>query len=44
MGAFQHSHRKYITIEVKDSNENPYTICDVNDTLYEKIQKVFVKI
>ena len=41
-GAFSHKARNYITIDVKDEHGKPYTICDKNDTLYDKIEKVKV--
>ena len=41
-GAFSHPKRDYITIDVKDEHGKPYTICDKNDTLYDKIEKVKV--
>lgn len=41
-GAFSHPQRAYITIDIKDEKGNPYTICDSNDTLYQKIEKVKV--
>ena len=41
-GAFSHPKREYITIDVKDSEGNAYTICDSSDTLYKKIEKVKV--
>ena len=41
-GAFSHPKRDYITIDVKDSGGNPYTICDSSDTVYKKIEKVKV--
>ncbi len=41
-GAFQHQYRKYITIDVLDENNVPYTICDKHDTLYDKIKKIKV--
>lgn len=39
---FSHQQRDYITIDVKDTEGNPYTICDVNDSLYKKIEKIKV--
>lgn len=39
---FSHKDREYITIDVKDSEGNAYVICDKNDTLYKKIEKVKV--
>ncbi len=41
-GAFSHPKRDYITIDVKDSRGNPYTICDSSDTVYKKIEKIKV--
>jgi hypothetical protein len=33
---------KTITIDIIDSEGNPYTICDSSDTVYKKIEKVKV--
>ena len=41
-GVFSHQMRNYITIDVKDTDGNPYVICDSSDTLYTKIEKVKV--
>lgn len=41
-GVFSHKDRNYITIDVKDEHGKPHTICDKNDTLYNKIEKVKV--
>lgn len=41
--AFSHPKRDYITIDVKDDDGNPYTICDSTDTLYKKIEKIKVQ-
>jgi hypothetical protein len=41
-GVFSHREREYVTIDVKDSDGNPYTICDSNDTIHKKIEKVRV--
>ena len=41
-GAFSHQKRNYITIDVKDSDGNPYTICDSSDVVYKKIEKIKV--
>lgn len=43
MGAFSHPKRDYITIDVKDENGNPYTLCDSSDLYYKKIEKVKVQ-
>lgn len=43
LGAFSHPKREYITIDVKDSGGNPYTICDSSYTVYKKIEKVKVQ-
>ena len=32
----------YYVADVKDEHGKPYTICDKNDTLYDKIEKVKV--
>lgn len=41
-GAFSHPERDYITIDVIDTEGNPYTICDSSDTVYKKIEKIKV--
>lgn len=41
-GAFSHPKRDYITIDIKDTDGNPYTICDSSDTVYKKIEKIKV--
>ena len=41
-GAFSHGTRDYITIDVIDTEGNPYTICDSSDTVYKKIEKIKV--
>ena len=41
-GAFSHQKRNYITIDIIDSEGNPYTICDSSDTVYKKIEKIKV--
>lgn len=41
-GVFSHRERDYVTIDVKDSDGNPYVICDSNDTIHKKIEKVKV--
>ena len=43
-GAFSHQKRNYITIDVIDSDGNPYTICDKSDSLYDKIEKIKVQV
>lgn len=42
-GAFSHPKREYITIDVKDKDGKPYTICDSNDVLYGRIEKIRVQ-
>lgn len=42
IGAFSHPKRAYITIDVKDKDGKPYTICDSNDVLYGRIEKIRV--
>ena len=41
-GAFSHTKRAYITIDVKDNDGNTYVICDSSDTVYNKIEKIKV--
>ena len=35
---FSHHKREYITINVKDTNGNPYVICDSKDIYYHKLK------
>ena len=41
-GAFSHPKRDYISIDIKDSEGNPYTICDSSETCYKRIEKIKV--
>lgn len=43
INAFSHPKRSYITIDVKTKDGVPYTLCDSNDTLYDRIEKIKVE-
>lgn len=43
VGAFSHPKLSYVTIDVKDENNNAYTICDSNDVYYDRIKTIKVQ-